>query len=178
MRTIDKIKRMSAEELAEFLLEDVFDTETLPDELGNKLCRVGVCPDAVRREGRLACKYGDEKNEKRFCIHESAKEQLRLLLYHDDGTGDVWRVEESQDDLQAATPDQVSDVRSEYELCHAQEHKLIADGLRELNKNFETQDKLASLRAKEIIAIRNEQRKLNERYDVLERAIVALTKDA
>lgn len=64
----------------------------------------------------------------------------------------------------------------EYTLCHAQEHKLIADGLRELNKNFETQDKLASLRAKEIIAIRNEQRKLNERYDVLERAIVALTK--
>jgi hypothetical protein len=103
-------------------------------------------------------------------VHESDKEQLRLLLCHDDGAVDAWKVEES--------PQNCTGDGSEYTLCHAQEHKLIADGLRELNKNFETQDKLASLRAKEIIAIRNEQRKLNERYDVLERAIVALTKDA
>jgi hypothetical protein len=167
MKLIDKIKQMSAEELAEFLIEDVFDYETLPDKLNGKFCKVGICPDAVWREGKRACRYEDE-DDKGFCTHESDKEQLRLLLYRDDGTVDAWRVEES--------PQNCTGDGSEYTLCHAQEHKLIADGLRELNKNFETQDKLASLRAKEIIAIRNEQRKLNERYDVLERAIVALTK--
>lgn len=127
-------------------------------------------------------------------IKQMSAETLAAYLVYSDlltaGTAkDKWqwvqtiaeRLNEDEGDPESAAAEFTIDndpLPEEYTLCHAQEHKLIADGLRELNKNFEAQDKLASLRAKEIVAIRNEQRKLNERYDVLERAIVALTKNA
>jgi hypothetical protein len=135
MKLIDKIKQMSAETLAAYLVYGYGD-----------LLTASASKDKWQWVQTIAEKLNEDEGEP-----ESAA--VELVIDNDP-------------------------LPEEYTLCHAQEHKLIADGLRELNKNFEAQDKLASLRAKEIIAIRNEQRKLNERYDVLERAIVALTKNA